>query len=229
MSDDVRAILKASGFFRAVSGDAFERLVHMASVRRYERGEHIFRQDDPCPGIYVVSAGRVRIYKLNPAGKEHVLHLAGPGDTFAEVAVIGRFDCPASAQVDEDCTCALLPTGLFVRALESDHALCMQIMGGLTTWVRRLVGLLEDIALRDALSRVARYLRDAAAASPGAFALPSAKKNVANHLNLTSETFSRSLRRLTEMDVICSDLSGRLSVLDPEELERLAEGDLPLI
>ena len=72
------------------------------------------------------------------------------------------------------------------------------MMSGLTLWVRHLVGLMEDVVLRDAAGRLARYLLDSQVGDDGLVELPTLKRHLASHLNLTSETFSRTLRRLID-------------------------------
>ena len=104
--------------------------------------------------MYVVGSGLVRVFKTAPNGKEHVLHLVGPGNTFAEVAAIGGFDCPANAEAIAPTTCVLLPRAPLKRLMEQDHPLCLQLMTGLTLWVRHLVSLMEDVVLRDAAGRM---------------------------------------------------------------------------
>ncbi len=217
-------ILAACPFFASIDAASRERLHAMAVLQRFAKGQTIFRQDDPCPGIFVIGSGQVRIFKVAASGKEHVLHLAGPAQTFAEVAAIGGFPCPAFAEALEATECVLLPTDAFRRALEQDHALCLQIIGAMAYWVRQLVGLMEDIVLRDATSRVARHLLTAERGASGAVVLPSLKKHLASHLNLTSETLSRSLRRLEESGLIELTGAGMIRIANPEGLDALAQG-----
>jgi len=201
----------------------------MARVVHYAKGALVFRQDDPCPGVFVVGSGSVRIFKTASSGKEHVLHFAGPGLTFAEVAAIGGFPCPASAEATKESTCVLLPTEPFTRALQDDHALCLQIMSGMAFWVRHLVGLMEDIVLRDAAGRLARYLLEVCGSERDIFALTTLKKDLASHLNLTSETFSRTLRRLVKAGLIEELEGGHLRILRREDLKTLVDGLYPMI
>lgn len=229
MELDVATILAGCRFFFAVRGPALQRLRNMALLRRYPRGSLIFRQDDPCPGVFVIGHGLVRIYKLSPAGKEHVLHLAGPGATFAEVAAIGGFACPAFAEALEDTVCAVLPAAEFAQALADDHALCRQLLTGMAGWVKHLVGMLEDVALRDAAGRVARYLLTVSDPADGIVRLPSLKRHLASHLNLTSETLSRTLRRFHDAAWIHTADDQELVIKDRDALTRLAEGDGPLL
>jgi CRP/FNR family transcriptional regulator len=225
---EIADVLAACAFFSQVDGPTRKRLVRMAVRREYKKGEVIFRDGDPAPGVFIVASGLVRVYKLAPSGKEHVLHLASPGMTFAEVAVLGDFPCPAFAEALEESACILLPTEAFMRALREDHQLSLQILSSMAMWVKSLVHLLEDIVLRDALGRVAGYLLQARPEQGTAVSLPGLKKHIASHLNLTSETLSRTLRQLRDERMIREDDTG-LVILDAAGLEQIAEGFFPRI
>ena len=104
------------------------------------------------------------------------------------------------------------------------------MMTGITLWARRLVTLIEDIALRDAAGRVARFLLELAeskSAAEGVIKLPGLKRHVASHLNLTSETFSRTLRRLIDTGLIAEIDASRLRLLHPKKLRQVADGLFP--
>ncbi len=228
MSSEVAAVLGGCSFFARVESESQKRLIRMAVWRQFEKGEVVFREGEPAPGVFVVASGLVRIYKLAPNGKEHVLHLAGPGMTFAEVAVLGEFPCPAFAEAVEATKCLLLPIEPFSRALREDHRLCLQILSSMAVWVRSLVSLLEGIVLRDAAGRVAGYLLQTHAEQGETISLPALKKHIASHLNLTSETLSRTLRQLRE-DRLIRETDAGLVLEDLKGLQRIAEGFFPRI
>jgi len=218
-------ILKHCDLFRHLSPSALDKLAGISITRRYPKGQVIFRQGDPCPGIFVVGDGVVRVTRSGPGGKEHVLHLAYPGMTFAEVAALGGFACPASAQAAEETVCALILQDRFLRLIEADHEVCLQLLKGFAGWARHLVGLLEDIVLRDATGRVARHLLQVGSGIVGAaFELPMLKKDLASHLNLTSETLSRTLRRLADAGLIDMLDQQRLRIVNRTALQDVAAG-----
>ncbi len=229
MSQNIIDILGNCRLFSQVHGAGFQRLVTIGRLVRFEKGRVIFREGQECPGVYVVGSGKVRIFKVGPAGKEHVLHIVGPGETFAEVAAVGGFSCPANAEAIAPTVCAMLPLELFRRALREDHQLCLDMMAGLTVWVRHLVGLMEDLVLRDATGRLARYLLDAEPGGGGPIELPTFKRHVASHLNLTSETFSRTVRRLQEAGLITQPDNTHIQLVDREGLRKAAEGNVPRV
>ena len=178
MERNVADILHDCRFFSAVDGPSFRRLVSMARLCKFPKGKTIFREGDACPGMYIVDRGLIRIYKTGSQGKEHVLHMVGPGQTFAEVAAIGGFACPATAESVRQTTCVLLPLDKFRKAMEEDHKLCLEMVTSLTFWVRHLVELLEDLVLCDATGRLARYLLHADKDADGTIELPTLKRHL---------------------------------------------------
>ena len=230
MNMNIVDILHHCSLFSAIEPAGFQRLAAMARLCQFRKGQVIFRENEVCPGVYIVGQGQVRVFKTGAGGKEHVLHMVGPGGTFAEVAAIGDFPVPAAAEAMKKTACVLLPAERFLNTLGDDHALCQGMMTSLTVWVRQLVGLIEDITLRDAAGRVARFLLDLAKqqeATDGTVKLPGLKRYVASHLNLTSETFSRTLRRLVEAGLIAEVDSNRVQLLHPKKLRQTAEGLFP--
>jgi CRP/FNR family transcriptional regulator len=129
--------------------------------------------------------------------------------------------------VTEDSVCALIPQSGFRRIVSEDHEFCIEMMTGMSEWVRRLVGLLEDLVLRDATARVARHLiqSDQSGGQTG-FVLPMRKRDLASHLNLTSETLSRTLRRLADCGLIQTH-EQRIRICDLGKLQDIADGLLP--
>src|ERR1035437_8415926 len=101
-------ILSECKLFSAVPPRSFQRLAAIAQVRKFRKGQPIFREDDECPGVYIVGRGMGRVFKRGAGGKEHVLHIVEARGTFAEVAAMGTFRVPAGAEAIDPTICALL-------------------------------------------------------------------------------------------------------------------------
>ena len=218
----IRLFLTRCRMFARVEPVLLERITVVCRLLTVARHTTVFRQGDPAPGLYVIGSGLVRVFRLAPNGKEHVLHLAGPGMTFAEAAALGGFACPAFAECEEECELVFLPQDELDRLLADEAALSRQLLAGMAVWVHHLVGMLEDIVLRDAAGRLARHLLERAD-ERGQVQLPSARKHLASHLNLTPETLSRVLRRFQDAGLISSS-EGELTVRDGAGLQAVVDG-----
>ena len=72
-------VLKKTALFSALSDAELQSLATRTLFRSYASAESVFSEGTPCEGLYIVSKGRVRIFKTSPAGREQVLAIEGPG------------------------------------------------------------------------------------------------------------------------------------------------------
>ena len=224
----MESVIRSCTLFARLEPATLSELEGLASTRRFRKGQVVLREGELPPGIFVVASGVLKIYQLGVNGKEHILKLVREGDTIGEVAVMGEFAVPAFVEALEEAECRLIPAQAFRALLDGDARISRLILAGIAMRVRLMIGLIEDVVLRDATSRVARYLL---AESEGgeAIRLPGLKKHVASHLNLTSETFSRTLRKLTEAGMIAETSGSTLEVADRTALKLAAASAYPLL
>jgi CRP/FNR family transcriptional regulator len=81
---DLKTVLLFSGL-RLSTLEAIRGLV---LERGFAQDEVIFLQDEPCDALYVVKAGKVRLYRLSPEGKEQTLCIKKPGECFCPVPIL---------------------------------------------------------------------------------------------------------------------------------------------
>lgn len=219
----LREIIDHSSLYRGLSEPSIERILGVSRIVHVEEGQELFGHDGLCPGVYVVGRGMIRLMRSGPNGKVHVLRFVKEGGSLGEAAVIGGFPAPVAAVAHAKSECALFPADAFRELIERDHALCIEIMKSMSGRVHKLVDLLEDIILRDAVGRVARYVTDQGPAEREWLVLPALKQDIARHLNLTSETLSRTFRRLVEAGAIEVE-ADRLRLTDRDLLVQVAAG-----
>lgn len=72
--------------------------------RRVSAGKLLWRQGETADALYLIDAGRVRVFVPDRAGRERVLRFHGPGDVVGEAAFIAETPHISSAAAVEDTT-----------------------------------------------------------------------------------------------------------------------------
>lgn len=151
-------ILISSALFASLPAEQRAMLAEIALNRTYEKGEVLFFEGDPGAGFYVVAAGRVKIFKVGVGGREQILHIFGPGETFAEVPVFSGSLYPASAEAIESLETLYFPRSAFLDLIERCPDLAMNMLGELSLKLRRFARQIEDLSLKAIPERLAGYL-----------------------------------------------------------------------
>jgi CRP/FNR family transcriptional regulator len=134
--------LRAASLFRGLSEEDRQRLAEVALVKSWDKGETIFSEGDPSDFLLTVLAGRVKVVKLLPSGKEVILEIFGPGDPLGTVVAYEGRPYPASAIALERTSCLLVRRGPFFGLLERHPSM---VRGLLVAFTRRIVELAQRI------------------------------------------------------------------------------------
>jgi CRP/FNR family transcriptional regulator len=197
-------VLRKAPLFANLPPEDLRLLADIASPHRYGKRKAIFREGDRADGFYVVAAGNVKIFKLSEEGKEQVLHLIGPGQSFAEAAIFEGSTYPAHAEALADSDLVFLPKAPFLALLERNPRMALRMLSSLSKWLRRMTDLVENIALRDVEARLVGYLSQemkntgVAVKDSAVYELDVSKNVLASRLGTVPETFSRALKKLQE-------------------------------
>jgi CRP-like cAMP-binding protein len=198
--EQIVAALSGAQLFSGLSPEELNLLAARAVRKLYNPGEVLFYEGDDCQGFYVVSAGRVRIFKSSANGREQILAMEGPGSSIAELPVFDGGKYPASCSAVDECEMVFISRRDF-RAFCLEHPeVALKVLAVVGSRLRRLVGIIEELSFTTVRQRlIAFLLRMAQATAHGAsssFDLPGSHQEIANQMGTVRELVSRNLTRL---------------------------------
>lgn len=222
--------LRRAPLFETLPEPVLATIAGFSSVQRLARGEVLFWEHDPATFLPVLLAGRLKLFRADAEGREQVLHVVRAPASFAEAAVFGPGVFPATAQVLEGGTVARVSAVELVGLLHRRPEVALAILTSFSLWMRRLVDLVDGLALRSVEERVAAYLwsafvRSGAAPLHGAtLRLEEPKHVVASLCGTAPEVLSRTFRKLERKGVVRVE-GPAVVLLEPETLAALAGGE----
>jgi CRP/FNR family transcriptional regulator len=150
-------ILKLAPYFVDLSEAELERIKRLIFQKTVEKGEVIVREGEPSEALYFVVGGVVKVFKTSAEGREQILTLVRPAESFNDVPVFAGANL-ASAE-------AMMPVMLyglrktdFQNILREYPQLVLNAIQVLAKRVELLLALVEDLSFRQVTGRVARIL-----------------------------------------------------------------------
>jgi CRP/FNR family transcriptional regulator len=222
VNEVVETILRKTPLFAGLTDKEMEALAGRVGNRRFERGALLFSEGDPCTGLFLVASGKIRIFKLSPAGREQVLAVEGPGSSFAELPVFDGGNYPASASALEDTEVLFISRKDFQNFCREHPEVALKVIAVVGARLRRLVGIIEDLSFTTVRHRlialILRLIQASGTASKEGVRVELTKthQDLAAELGTVRELVSRNLSRLQaegflEVDgrrIIVKDLAG---------------------
>ncbi len=221
--------LRACQLFAGLSPSDLRNIATIAIPKQLQKGEYLFHERDVSRGFYVVQKGAVNVHRVNSAGKEQVIHVFRAGDSFAEGTLATETGYPADARALESTQVLLVQKIEFISLLRKHPELALRMLGSMSQHLRVLVGLLDDLTLKDVETRLANWLvkrcPDRLSNQPMHVVLPMTKRVLAAELGTVSETLSRTLAKFREQGYL--QVKGKtVTIVSPTRLSALLSAHL---
>ncbi|MCF6509180.1 Crp/Fnr family transcriptional regulator [Blastococcus sp. MG754426] len=151
-------VLSRSGLFHGLPAEVIEPVAARLETLAVPAGTVIFREGEPGDALYIVLAGRIRLTRRSPDGKEKVLAQLGPAEHFGELAVFEPCPRTETATTVTDVQLARVPHSVLRPWIESHPEIGERLLRVLA---RRLWGTkpwVPDLFFTDVPGRLARAL-----------------------------------------------------------------------
>ena len=155
---NVHDLVARISYFAGLDAAALRDVIGKIRRRSVAPKEQILVEGEPCTGLYVVLRGHVRLVKTSADGREHVLRVLGPGTTFNDAAVFDGGPNSDGAVADGSAIVGLLPRAEMDALVQRHPAIATAALKLLSARQRALGTAVENLALRDVTTRVARLI-----------------------------------------------------------------------
>jgi CRP-like cAMP-binding protein len=214
-------ILKRTPYFSGLSPAALDSIAKLIFEKKVERGEIFLLEGEADEVLYFVASGAVKVFKTSAEGKEQILDIVRPGDSFNDVAVFDGGPNPAAAQ-------AMATVVLYgvrknhLEAIIQDHPqVATNVIRVLADRIRYLVSLVEDLSFKHVIGRIAKILLEYAGSGTGT-GQRLTQQDMAAMAGTVREVVGRSLKVLEEKGIIKLD-HHRIIIADREALKKIIE------
>jgi CRP/FNR family transcriptional regulator len=220
-------LLRQIPLFAELDEAALMQLAQRCVTRSVPAGRVLFTTGEECRGLYMIEAGRVRIYRTNPEGREQIIHIDGPGRAVAELPLFDGGPYPASAIADEDSRLVFLPREAFEYLYRSHPDIAQAIIRALGRRLRHLVRLTETLAFRDVAARLALllvgYAERVGKQTPAGIELEleRTQEELALEIGAARESVSRAMKQLRRKGLVKASGRNRLLIPDLARLRSL--------
>lgn len=89
--------------FHNLTAAELQNLQAIFQEREYKKNQVIFIEEETGQYMYIVKYGEVKVLQTTPDGRENILAIHGPGDTFGELSLLDNETTPATVVAMEDC------------------------------------------------------------------------------------------------------------------------------
>lgn len=208
--------LRTIKLFSGLTDPDLAKIFTCSGVVKKPAGKEILCAGDLDSPAYFILSGSVKVFRINPDGREQTLIHLSVGDVFNLPTVFlepGR--APASVTALEDSVLLRIERDDLRRMVNEIPGLNLAVLSDLSSKLEHLTEVVHDISLRSVRSRLARFLFTHSLSG-----IPTlwTQEQIAQQIGSTREAVNRAMRELIKEGIIRSDRQN-IIILDQVRLE----------
>ena len=212
--------LAANPYFQGLSEPALHVLAADMTLRRFERGEVLFWEGDPCAGLHIIQNGSVKLFRTSPQGRQHIIRVLQEGETCNEVPVFDGGANPVNVEALEETTAWVVDADAVQSLMRKDPEFMLKTIQNLASRMRHLVQMVSEMAFYQVTNRLARLIAEIPAEElSGEGSMRWTQDQLAARLGTVREVVARSLRELERSGAIEAE-NRKIIVKDREVLQQ---------
>ncbi len=183
--------------FLAQLDDLPSNLLAASDLLDLAQGDILYHRGDPAQAVHVVLYGRLKLFTYTTEGKLVPLYVVRSGECVSEAALFADIYCSDVLAEVPSRVCAF-PRKELQQALIDHPQFAAEFMESQARKFNKVRVSLELRALRSARERILQFVQSASPQEPKMVRMDRPLKSVAEDLNLSPESFYRTLTQLIE-------------------------------
>jgi CRP-like cAMP-binding protein len=217
--EDKIAALQRRAYFDGLSDAILSEIAEGMRLCRFEAGEPLFWDQEPCAGLHMIRKGHVKLFKVSPQGREFVLQTLSEGTTFNEASVFDGGENPVNAAAVEESEIWIIEPDAIRAGIEVHPELACAVVRHLTQNMRMLIAKVEELSFFQVTHRLARLIEQLPPERlAGKASTRLTHDQLAAQLGTVREVVGRSLRELERSGAIKVS-HGRINVVNTDILQ----------
>ncbi|WP_025739738.1 Crp/Fnr family transcriptional regulator [Aquimarina pacifica] len=178
-----------------------------AILKKYKRGELLFKEGDLPRLYYQVHSGKIKMNNYTERGKEYIQGIFTKGKSFGEPPLFSDFKYPANAEAIIDSEVWELPKEKFLQLLKEKPEIHYKFTGALASRLYYKAVMVSEISTQEPEHRILRILNylkknnpKTSSQSPDLYEVELTRQQLADLTGLRVETVIRCIKKLEQKE-----------------------------
>lgn len=205
--------------FNHLDSEQMDEIRAVAQSASYKKGEIIFHAGAPADTLYIVSKGKIRIYRLSESGKEQVVRILNPGDFTGELTLFKKDFHESYGEAMEETNVCMIRQSDLQELLLKYPTISLKILSEFSNRLEQSEKQTTRFATEKVETRLALFLAECLSDDQAKeVILPMSRKDLSSYLGTSPETVSRKLSELENQGYIKQKEHKRIEIIDLDGL-----------